>query len=278
MTTIPRSINGSATTCSSWSASGRSCGFAWLPRPIRRLPKTRSSACSMKLGPVAVQVSRSTACVVRWPGNPAGRPPRRNPVRSLKPPRSITIWAGPSSARETSTEPSRSSVWLSNGGPRTSGPTSTRANARTGQALLGRLRIVQRLHRTGPPIGSQLLQSSPGRRDIRTRRRRFPRLHSCPGTRPSLNEGPPNRGTSPTRRAVLLGDQGLSRALHTASDRETLGRVHYNLALAYLARRKRSSARASAEQAVANGNNDARRLREQLGGIAEHEQRKPLTG
>ena len=54
------------------------------------------------------------------------------------------------------------------------------------------------------------------------------------------------------------------RALNNASDTETLGRVHYNLALAYLARGERSSARATAQQAVNNGNSDARRLRDQL--------------
>ena len=54
------------------------------------------------------------------------------------------------------------------------------------------------------------------------------------------------------------------RALNTASDPDTLGRVHYNLALTYLARGNRASARAHAEKAAANGNDDARRLHDQL--------------
>ena len=52
----------------------------------------------------------------------------------------------------------------------------------------------------------------------------------------------------------------LRNALETATDRESVGRVHYNLALAYMARGDRSSARTGAEQAVANGDEDARRL------------------
>ncbi len=55
------------------------------------------------------------------------------------------------------------------------------------------------------------------------------------------------------------------RALGTASDPTTLGRVHYNLALAYLAQGDRTSARKSVEQAVTIGDHDARRLRDQLG-------------
>jgi serine/threonine protein kinase len=57
----------------------------------------------------------------------------------------------------------------------------------------------------------------------------------------------------------------LGHALDTASDPDTLGRVHFNLALAYLAHGDRSLARASAEKAIDNGNDDARRLRDQLG-------------
>jgi Flp pilus assembly protein TadD len=54
------------------------------------------------------------------------------------------------------------------------------------------------------------------------------------------------------------------RALDSSSDPSILGRVHYNLALAYLASGDRTSARVSAEHAVADGNKDARRIRDQL--------------
>jgi serine/threonine protein kinase/Flp pilus assembly protein TadD len=54
------------------------------------------------------------------------------------------------------------------------------------------------------------------------------------------------------------------RALTTASDAPTLGRIHYNLALAYSGRGDHSSALASAEAALAHGHNPARGLRDRL--------------
>ena len=54
------------------------------------------------------------------------------------------------------------------------------------------------------------------------------------------------------------------KALGNSKDPQTQSRLHYNLALAYMARGEHSLALASAEKAVANGDNQARILRDQL--------------
>jgi tetratricopeptide (TPR) repeat protein len=64
------------------------------------------------------------------------------------------------------------------------------------------------------------------------------------------------------RHAAAVAD--FQRALETPSDHLTLGRIHYNLALARLAQGDRAAALASAEQALARGYDEARGLRERL--------------
>ncbi len=54
------------------------------------------------------------------------------------------------------------------------------------------------------------------------------------------------------------------QALASSTNPQTQGRLYYHLALAYLARDDRSSALASAEKAVAKGDDQARVLRDQL--------------
>jgi serine/threonine protein kinase/Tfp pilus assembly protein PilF len=54
------------------------------------------------------------------------------------------------------------------------------------------------------------------------------------------------------------------RALRISSDRQTLGSIHYNLALAYLAQGNRAAALASAQEAMAQGCPEARSLRDRL--------------
>jgi serine/threonine protein kinase/Flp pilus assembly protein TadD len=54
------------------------------------------------------------------------------------------------------------------------------------------------------------------------------------------------------------------KALETSTDARSQARLHYHLALAYRARGDRSSALASAQKAVATGDNQARILRDQL--------------
>ena len=54
------------------------------------------------------------------------------------------------------------------------------------------------------------------------------------------------------------------RALRAGPDPETAGRIHYNLALAHLARGDRKAALASAEEAVASGYQKARDFRDGL--------------
>jgi serine/threonine protein kinase/tetratricopeptide (TPR) repeat protein len=54
------------------------------------------------------------------------------------------------------------------------------------------------------------------------------------------------------------------RALRTSHDSRTVGRIHYNLALAHLARGDRPSALASAEEALARGHEEAHSLRDRL--------------
>jgi tetratricopeptide (TPR) repeat protein len=64
------------------------------------------------------------------------------------------------------------------------------------------------------------------------------------------------------RHAAAVAD--FQRALGTSSDPRTMGRIHYNLALTRLAQGDRAAALASAEQALAWGNDEARGLRERL--------------
>jgi len=54
------------------------------------------------------------------------------------------------------------------------------------------------------------------------------------------------------------------RCLQTAADSRTLGRIHYSLALAYLAKGNRMAARADVEEAVARGCQEALALRDRL--------------
>jgi serine/threonine protein kinase/Flp pilus assembly protein TadD len=54
------------------------------------------------------------------------------------------------------------------------------------------------------------------------------------------------------------------RALRASPDRETAGRIHFNLALAHLARGNRQAALASAEEAVTSGYRKAREFRDGL--------------
>jgi eukaryotic-like serine/threonine-protein kinase len=54
------------------------------------------------------------------------------------------------------------------------------------------------------------------------------------------------------------------RAIETPTDSHTIGRIHYSLALAYLAAGNRDAARACADEAVKRGYPDARTLRERL--------------
>jgi eukaryotic-like serine/threonine-protein kinase len=56
----------------------------------------------------------------------------------------------------------------------------------------------------------------------------------------------------------------LRRALNTPTDPMTQGRIHYNLALVYLARGDRASARASADRAIKLGDEEAWDLRDRL--------------
>jgi eukaryotic-like serine/threonine-protein kinase len=82
----------------------------------------------------------------------------------------------------------------------------------------------------------------------------------------------PNLTAALLNRGILLFKSGRSweaitdfqQALRTASDPETLGRIHFNLALAHLAQGDRPSALADAENATAQGCQEARRLRESL--------------
>ncbi|MDR3622669.1 MAG: serine/threonine-protein kinase [Paludisphaera borealis] len=55
-----------------------------------------------------------------------------------------------------------------------------------------------------------------------------------------------------------------NRALAATADTAALGRIHYNLALAHLARGDRAEAIASADEALAHGYNEARALRDGL--------------
>lgn len=64
------------------------------------------------------------------------------------------------------------------------------------------------------------------------------------------------------RPSEAIGD--LRRALQHTTDRRTIGRIHYNLALAHQARGDLVSALASAEAAAASGDADARTLRDRL--------------
>ena len=56
------------------------------------------------------------------------------------------------------------------------------------------------------------------------------------------------------------------RALLTSSDATTIGHIHFNLALAYQARGDVAKAIASADQAIAGGDEEARALRQRLQG------------
>jgi tetratricopeptide (TPR) repeat protein len=83
---------------------------------------------------------------------------------------------------------------------------------------------------------------------------------------PALTAAALNRGLLGYKRAQhrhAIAD--FLRALHTATvtgtaDRETIGQIHYNLALAYLATGDRTSALASSEKALGLGYPEARGL------------------
>ncbi len=82
----------------------------------------------------------------------------------------------------------------------------------------------------------------------------------------------PNLAAARLNRGILAYRSGrpaeaiadLRRALHSTADRRTIGRIHYNLALAHQARGDVASALASAEEAAAIGDADARVLRDRL--------------
>ena len=82
---------------------------------------------------------------------------------------------------------------------------------------------------------------------------------------PGLAEARLNRGIlfyKSRRYDEALAD--LLRAASPATDRRTLGRIHFNLALTYLARGDRALARSSAEQAIGEGDGEARTLLDRL--------------
>jgi serine/threonine protein kinase/Flp pilus assembly protein TadD len=82
---------------------------------------------------------------------------------------------------------------------------------------------------------------------------------------PSLTTGFLNRGAlayRDGRHDAAIAD--FLTALRTTSDDRTLGLVHYNLALAYVARGDHARALASAQEALARGNDLARDLRDRL--------------
>jgi tetratricopeptide (TPR) repeat protein len=84
---------------------------------------------------------------------------------------------------------------------------------------------------------------------------------------PSLTAAALNRGTllcNAHRYDDAIAD--FQRALRTSPDPETTGHIHYNLAVAYLAKRDRSAAAASIEEAVGRGYHKARELRVKLHG------------
>ena len=82
---------------------------------------------------------------------------------------------------------------------------------------------------------------------------------------PGLSVAALNRGIlayKEGRHSEAIAD--LRRSLHSATDLETIGRIHYNLALAHRAQGDRDLALSSAEEAMARGYRGARELYEQL--------------
>ena len=61
---------------------------------------------------------------------------------------------------------------------------------------------------------------------------------------------------------ILRAD--LTRAIQTSTDSEMIGRIHFNLALAYRAKGDHKAAQASVQEALSHGYHQARELREKL--------------
>ncbi len=95
---------------------------------------------------------------------------------------------------------------------------------------------------------------------------------------PNLTSALLNRGILASRagrHAEAVAD--FQRALETSSDPRTLGRIHYNLALTRLAQGEPAAALAHAEQALAQGYDAARGLRERLRPESQsHQDVRPL--
>ena len=98
--------------------------------------------------------------------------------------------------------------------------------------------------------------------DEKATRRRLPRCE----LNPRFTNAALNRGTILFRAGEhehALADFERRRA--TASGPKLLGLIHYNEALVHMARKDLTAARSSMRQALAQGNDDAQRLRERLG-------------
>jgi serine/threonine protein kinase/tetratricopeptide (TPR) repeat protein len=82
---------------------------------------------------------------------------------------------------------------------------------------------------------------------------------------PQLAQAALNRGIlfyKAGRQVEAIAD--LTRAIQTSTDSEMIGRIHFNLALAYRAKGDHKAAQASVQEALSHGYHQARELREKL--------------
>ena len=187
-------------------------------------------------------------------------------IPRLGPPGSTMTWDGLTSAQDWFRRRPRSFGARSSLSLKTSGPTSTRATAR----------MIWDSSRMPRPPFAPASRSRPRPPGV-TMTGRGPRRSWGRSSKPSMITAapsswilhwPPQRSTgefSLTRPAGLkMPSLIFSGKLRAGPDPETVGRIHYNLALAHLARGDRKAALASAEEAVTSGYQKARDFRDGL--------------
>ena len=199
-------------------------------------------------------------------GNQAARPQPEDRTRSQSPHRSITTWADPSSRSKEFDRASKEFGLALDRRPQDFWPNFYAGHCayrleRYSDAFAWFSVCIALDPQSAPSYFNRALAAkASGRTD-----QAFRDYTHALGLDPRLTNALLNRGIlSYNSGRYLDAIADFRHAIDTASDPDTLGRVHYNLALAHLARGDRPSARISAEQAVAQGNEDARRLRDQL--------------
>ncbi len=200
----PSSTSSSATTCSTWPSSGRTCERRW--RPTRRRPARvtgRASSCSMRPRRCS---ARATSCTGRgrrtpWPW--ASRAwPTTTPAghRGCHPgrPGNTTPSAASCSLPASSRKPRRPSSEPSTSGPRTCGRISIRGSALPPRPLPGCRQRLPGLRGPGPRPCRVLLQPRAGPRRPGPRPGGIGRLSPSGLTRPDARHSPPRSRRCPS--------------------------------------------------------------------------------